>query len=131
MRVLVVDDSVVVRDRLVLMLSELQDVEVVGIADDAPGAIASVARLRPDLVVLDIRIPGGSGFEVLEQVRRGGPSTVVIMLTNYAYPEYRQRCLAAGADFFFDKSTEFDRIPELVEGLVRDNGNTVDHERDC
>ena len=117
MRVLVADDSAVVRDRLVVMLSEVCGVDVVGTAADGLEAIDSFRRLRPDIVVLDIRMPKANGIQVLEEIKEIDRSAVVLMLTNYLYPQYRTRCMAAGADYFLDKSTEFDRIPELLAEL--------------
>ena len=70
---------------------------------------------KPDVVILDIRMPDGSGIDVLQTIKQGEPAPAVIVLTNYPYPAYRQKCLQAGADFFLDKSTEFDQIPELIE----------------
>jgi DNA-binding NarL/FixJ family response regulator len=87
----------------------------VGQAEDVATAISAIGRLRPDVVILDIRMPGGSGIDVLRQIKRDGIGPMVIILTNYPYPGYRQRCLQAGADFFLDKSVEFDQIPALVE----------------
>ena len=74
------------------------------------------------MVILDIRMPGGSGIDVLKRVKQGEVTPMVIILTNYPYPGYRQKCLQAGADFFLDKSTEFDQIPKLFEQLKRDKG---------
>ena len=73
----------------------------------------SISRLQPDAVILDIRMPGGSGIDVLKKIKKNYPSTLVIMFTNYPTAQYRKRCLDLGTDFFFDKSTEFDKIPNL------------------
>src|SRR5687767_12908554 len=91
--VFIVDDSPVVRDRLVAMISELPEVEVVGQADIAFEAINSIRRLRPLVVVLDISMPGGSGMYVLESIKKEQPNPLVIMLTNFASDQYRQKCL--------------------------------------
>lgn len=115
--VFVVDDSPVVRDRLVTLLSDLPDVEVVGQADIAFEAIASIRKLRPSVIVLDISMPGGSGMHVLETIKQDRPEPTVIMLTNFAHDHYRQKCLALGADYFFDKSTEFERVAEVLRQL--------------
>jgi DNA-binding NarL/FixJ family response regulator len=117
-RVLVVDDSVAVRDRLVALLSELAGVDVVGTASDAPEGVAVARRLAPDAVVLDIRMPGGDGVAVLQDIKARAPETVVVMLTNYTDEEHRARCLAAGADHFLDKSVDLDRLAEIFEGLA-------------
>ena len=76
------------------------------------------ARLAPDLVVLDIRMPGGDGGAGLRAVKIRSPGTTVLMLTNYATPVHRERCVAAGADGFLDKSAELDRLVELVARRV-------------
>ena len=116
-RVLIVDDSALIRERLKTMLSEIAGVEIVGQAEDKMEAIASNERLHPDVVILDIRLPRGDGIEVLQHIKRDTPSVIVIMLTNYSYPQYRQKCLKAGADFFFDKSTEFDKVIAVLQRL--------------
>jgi DNA-binding NarL/FixJ family response regulator len=115
--VYIVDDSPVLRERLVAMISELPNIEVVGQADIAFEAIHGIRRLRPAIVVLDISMPGGSGMYVLETVKKDRPVPLVIMLTNFAHEQYRQKCLQLGADYFFDKSTEFDRVTEVLRKL--------------
>ena len=111
----IADDSLVVRERLVTMLDELAGIEIVGQAETVAEAISAIGKLRPDVVILDIHMPDGSGIDVLQTIKQDEPAPVVIVLTNYPYPAYRQKCLQAGADFFLDKSTEFDQIPKLFE----------------
>ncbi len=113
--VLIADDSLVVRERLVAILDELAGIQIVGQAENVTEAIEAIRKLRPDVVILDIRMPGGSGIDVLHHIKREETRPRVIILTNYPFPEYRQRCLNAGANFFLDKSTEFDQIPTLFE----------------
>lgn len=115
--VFVVDDSPIVRDRLVTMISALPNVAVVGQADTAFEAIESIRNLRPALVVLDLSMPGGSGMHVLETIKKERPAPVVVMLTNFAYEPYRQKCLQLGADYFFDKSTEVGRLTDVLRQL--------------
>lgn len=118
MKLFIADDSDMVRERLSMLLSQLDDVEVVGHADTVQNAISGIQRLKPDVVVLDMKMPGGCGVDVLEYVRRDGPGPVVIMLTNYPYPQYKQRCIKAGADFFFDKSREFEMAIQAIKRLA-------------
>ncbi len=115
MRVFVADDSEPVRERILSMLREIPDVEIVGHAEDSLAARALVTALQPDVVILDINMPGGSGIEVLEDIKKLPRAPRVIMLTNHSQLQYRQRCLEAGADEFLDKSTEFEKIPEVLE----------------
>lgn len=99
------------------MLNELAGIKVVGHAEDVAGAIRMIRKLKPDVVILDIMMPGGNGVDVLKNIKQDKPPPMVIILTNYPYPEYRQKCLHAGANFFLDKTTEFDQIPALFEQL--------------
>jgi DNA-binding NarL/FixJ family response regulator len=114
-KVFIADDSLIVREHLVTMLDELAGIEIVGQAENVTEAIGAIQRLCPDVVILDIRMPGGSGIDVLQNIKQNEAAPIVIILTNYPYPGYRQKCLQAGADFFLDKSTEFDQIPKLFE----------------
>ncbi len=117
MRILLVDDSPVVRERLAALLAEVEGVEVVGQAQDAPEAVAAIRALQPDVVTLDIRMPGGNGIDALAEVKKLQPTPVIIMLTNYPYPQYRKKCLDAGADYFLDKSTEFEQVAQILKRL--------------
>jgi len=121
-KVFIVDDSLIVREHLVTMLDELAGIEIVGQAENVAEAINGIRILQPDVVILDIRMPDGNGIDVLRHVKQDEVSPMVIILTNYPYPAYRQKCLEAGADFFLDKSTEFDQIPELFERFKRGAG---------
>ena len=91
MKVFVADDSAALRRRLTEMFSLIEGIEVVGEAQDAPETLASIRALQPDVVVLDIQMPGGNGIDVLREVKRDYPKTIVIMLTNHPEPQYRQR----------------------------------------
>ena len=116
-RILIVDDSRIVRERLFSMISELPNVQVIAEADIAFEAISSIRKLKPDVVVLDISMPGGSGIYVLETIKREMPTPIVIMLTNFANDQYREKCLQLGVDYFFDKTTEFEKVIEVIGGL--------------
>lgn len=116
MKILVADGSVVLRERLVSMLSELAGVESVGQAQDAPGALEAICKLQPDVVILDTQMPGGSGIEVLKHTMQHRPSTILMILTNQPYQQYRRKCLESGAHFFFSKSTEL----QMLVGAVKD-----------
>ena len=114
MRLFIADDSEILRDRLVEPLSEIEGVEIVGQEKDADAAIESVKRLKPDLVILDIRMPGGNGIMVLERLKKMEEPPIVVMFTNYPYLQYRKRCFDSGADFFFYKSTEFEKLIDVI-----------------
>ena len=117
-KVLLVDDSRIVRERLGALISELPGVDLVGEASNVAEGIRKIRRLRPDIVVLDISMPDGNGIQVLEAIkkpRRVGPD--IIMLTNFSHEAYRERCLELGAAYFFDKSAEFEEAVEMIQEL--------------
>lgn len=117
-KVLVADDSTLVRQHLVAMLSEIEQVKLVAEADDIDATLESVRTLHPDLVVLDIQMPGGNGINALKDIKRDYPETRVIMLTNHTNSFYRDTCMRAGADSFLDKSIEFEQVPKILLQLM-------------
>jgi DNA-binding NarL/FixJ family response regulator len=117
-RVFIADDSQTVRERLVALLDDMPNVHIVGHAQDAAQAIADIRQIKPDVVILDIRMPAGSGIGVLRSLQKEAYRPKIIMLTNYPFLQYRKTCLEAGASFFFDKSSEFDKIPQALEQIA-------------
>jgi CheY-like chemotaxis protein len=116
--VLVVDDSAAIRDRLVEMVSDLEGTVQAAEAQNGWEAVAYVRDSAPDVVILDLRMPGLNGFDVLKQIKRLQSCPVVIMLTNYASPRYERKCTELGADYFLDKATQFTAVPELLRSLA-------------
>lgn len=120
--ILIVDDSAPIRQRVAALLSSLPGVTSVTEASGVVSARGCLAGWRPDLIVLDVRMPDGSGIDLLREIRAAGVSSSVIMHTNYQLEPYRHTCFAAGADFFLDKSTESDRLARIVAQLAREAG---------
>jgi DNA-binding NarL/FixJ family response regulator len=119
MKILIVDDSQIVCERLQQMLVDIAGVKSVGQAHNAPDAVAAILEAAPDVVILDIRLPGLSGIDVLQEIRARKLPSRVIMLTNYPYPQYRKKCAALGADYFFDKVANIEKIPAVIMELVK------------
>jgi DNA-binding NarL/FixJ family response regulator len=124
MKLVIADDSEIVVQRLADLLSDVPGVELVGRAADVPDALRCIQQLNPDMVILDLRMPGGSGLDILRAIRPERPELFVLICTNYAYPQYREECLAAGANEFVDKSAEFEKIPAILRGFVRNTTKT-------
>jgi DNA-binding NarL/FixJ family response regulator len=121
MNVFIVDDSKIVVEKLTAMLSGIDGVECVGHARNALDAIRSIMEMKPDVVILDIRLNGGgNGMDVLAQIKKENPPPVVIMLTNYPYPQHQEKCQALGADYFFDKVTDIEKLYETFDKLLKD-----------
>ncbi len=112
--VYLVEDAPLVRERLLEMLDAVPGARVVGCAAGADQAIREILAKRPDVVVLDIRLAQGSGFDVLRAVRAGAPEIDLYMLSGFASDPYRHLALRLGARDFFDKTADFGRVRELI-----------------
>lgn len=112
MKIVLVEDSPVVRERLVAMVLELRGATIVGYAKDADRARESIGTLQPDVMVLDIQLSRGSGIEVLRKVERIPHSPAAIMLTNLVSAECRSACREAVVESFVDKSFGDEQLAE-------------------
>jgi DNA-binding NarL/FixJ family response regulator len=117
LKIFIADDSDLVRERLRELISEVPGTEIVGEGASGAEALAALKRLSPNVLILDIRMPGGNGIDALEAAKEQRPAPLVIMLTAYAHPQYRKTCLEAGAEYFFDKATEFERVADALMEL--------------
>jgi len=126
LKIVLVDDSVTVCEHLLGMLDKLPTAEVVGQAHNAKEAMELIRALQPNLITLDIHMPGvpglRNGIDLLRTVKQEYPEMVVIMLTNLVQMPYRRKCLEAGADYFFDKSREFYHILPIVMEAAKHTG---------
>ena len=120
MKIFIVEDSAIVVDRLKILIAEIEGLEYVGSAANARDAVESILSLTPDIVILDIRLSGENGISVLERIKKEQLTPITIMLTNYPYPQYRKKCRELGADYFFDKVTDFEEFIALLRRLARD-----------
>jgi DNA-binding NarL/FixJ family response regulator len=114
MQVFLVEDSAMVRERLETLLAQVPGTTIVGHAAGASAAIRDILAKRPDLVLLDVQLAEGSGFDVLRALHANAPELPVVMLTNYAADPYRQLAARFGARAFFDKSRDFERVRDVV-----------------
>ncbi len=117
MKIYIVEDSSIIRGHLIDMLSEIKGIEIAGMSSEPSEAILTIREKRPDLIVLDLMLYGGNGIDVLNVVKNEHPNIIIMVLTNYPYPQYKKRCLELGADYFFDKSTEFIDAIDIIMNL--------------
>ncbi|SRR5258708_804127 len=118
MKVLIVDDSAIIRVRLAELLTEIDGVEIVAQAENAIKALGLMQALKPDVAIVDVRMPKRSGMELLEDVKGTHKPPKIIMLTNFPTPENRDKCFSRGADFFFDKSSEIEEVLSVLKDLA-------------
>lgn len=117
MKVFVVEDSEVVLNNLMVMLSGISGVEIIGSAEDEVGAIERIDSMLPDVVTLDLHLKTGSGLNVLAHIKKYHPSTIAIVLSNYINEFYIDRCKRYGADYFLDKSFQFMAVKGVMEKI--------------
>ena len=122
LKVYIADDSVVVREKLKEALEETDSIKVVGESGNTGQAITDIRRLDPQVVIIDIRMPGGGGLPVLQDLKACTPDRVAIILTSFPFPQYRQACLAAGADYFFDKTKDIQQMTEMLLEMASGDG---------
>jgi DNA-binding NarL/FixJ family response regulator len=104
-------------DRILGMLSELDNIKMVIHAANYAESIKMINNIQADIVLLDINLPDKSGIELLKEIKLIYPHLKVIMMTNHATDNYRKLCNHLGADYFFDKSYDFDKIPDAINKL--------------
>ncbi len=113
LRTYIVEDSQVIRENLIATLEELVPIEVVGTAEDESSAVRWLTQpgnANVDLVIVDIFLKSGSGLGVLKVANALPQKHNLVVLSNYATPDIRRKCLELGADKVFDKSNEIDAL---------------------
>jgi DNA-binding NarL/FixJ family response regulator len=114
---IVVEDSALARDRLRELIATFASLHVVGEFDNAAAAITALRRQPVDIVLLDIKLRGSSGLDVLRHIKGTRPATRVIIFTNHSEDEYRDLAMILGADYFFSKTHDTGRLRETLEQL--------------
>jgi DNA-binding NarL/FixJ family response regulator len=128
-KVVTVDDSPIITQRIKSILSEMENIELLGSASNAVAALNLIHRQTPNVVILDINLDEKSsqfnGIDLLISLRNRYPQMKIIMLTNLSAAQYRMRCIAFGANYFFDKSDEFYKLPEVLNEIATATNQSV------
>lgn len=125
LHVFLVEDAAPVRRRIAEAFSAIADVSVVGEAEDALTALSAIATSGAHVAVVDLRLTEGSGIELVARLSHEQPAVVTLVLTNHAAAPFRAACQRAGADFFFDKTSEFDAACHTIEALVKERAHAA------
>jgi DNA-binding NarL/FixJ family response regulator len=107
------------RMRLSEAFSDIPGVEVIGEAESKKEAVELIQKVKPDVVILDIRLRVGHGIDVIHEIKKDENPPVIIMFTGYPYPHFKKRCEDEGADYFFNKDADFDELLGLVTELAK------------
>ena len=121
MNVFICDDSILIRERLAEQLTQVTGITSCEQAETVSDSISKIKKTHPDIAIVDLRLPDGSGMEVLEFIKKKIPSIIVLVLTNYPNSQYKKKCLRLGADYFLDKSSEFERVAEICSELINNH----------
>ena len=126
MKVFIVEDSPAVLERLVDLVGEVPGTETVGEARNYEEAVSGILSTRPDVAILDIKLADdrGSGIDVLHRVKPELPELRAIVLSNYATPQHRKASADAGAEYFLDKTVDFERIAGILGQLQDESANS-------
>ena len=119
LRVYLVEDSPHVRDLLLDFLNVPGEIEIVGNADNEIESVAAMLADPVDAVIVDLKLREGSGMAVIEKLRAAklNPEPKIIVFTNHPFPEIRARAMQLGADYFFDKSADYDSVRTTLQAL--------------
>jgi CheY-like chemotaxis protein len=118
MIIVIADDSSLLRDRIKSLLNGLKEKLVLYEAENGVEALQLIKEKKPDLVILDIRMPEMDGIVVLKKIRELKMKVKVCMLTNFPYPQYKKKCFEAGADYFLSKNEDFEDIKIVIADML-------------
>lgn len=123
MRVLIADDSVLILERLSQMLCLNNHVEIVGTYRNGNETLDALRFLEPDIAIVDIKMPGLTGLEVLKEIRKENSTLKFIILTFHATGYHREMALKSGADYFFSKVDDFEKVSQVIEEMTISNSS--------
>ncbi|HWC53785.1 MAG TPA: response regulator transcription factor [Chitinophagaceae bacterium] len=112
--ILIVDDNMNFVKRIISLMEDLKNIGYINVATDYNEAVKFIDEEKPDLVLLDINLPGKSGIELLRRIKETGSKSEVIMITNHTDDYYKKLCHDLGAKYFLDKSIEFAMVPDII-----------------
>ena len=115
---MIIDDSVVISQGLRQLLKDIEGIEIVGVAEDGIQAIKTFSETDPELIILDLMIPKMNGIEVLKNIRTNNDKVIIIVLSNYNQTYFRKLCAELGADYFLDKSADFEKVYKICFNIL-------------
>ncbi|MFP4226279.1 MAG: response regulator transcription factor [Desulfobacterales bacterium] len=122
MKILIADDSGIIRDRVKAAIHGISAEDQIHEASTIEDTLNWLDAVSPEVVILDLRMPDGSGMAVLKTVKAYPDPPVVIVFTSYPYPQYRRKCMDLGADYFFDKSENIEKLTDVIARIHHEPG---------
>ena len=100
-----------------MMLSKMNHINIIGEADSVGQAIELLKTVKPDITILDLNLNDGSGYEILKEIKKNTNPHTVIVFTNYSSEQFKSKAFENGADYFFEKLKEFDKVIDLLNSF--------------
>lgn len=120
-QIFIVEDHPIFRRGLADLIDQEADLNVCGTAQSVPGALDSISRVAPDLVILDLGLKGGSGMDLIQALHSHQPALPVLVLSSYDEQVYAERCLEAGARGYINKKEAADLVIEAIAEIFMGN----------
>lgn len=123
LRAVTIEDSPLVADRLKATIKELNFIEYIGNATNIDDSLVLIQEYLPQIAFIDIQLkeeaPQRTGIDLVVLLRKQYPDMVIIIFTNISATQYRNKCMALGANHYLDKSNDFDRIPDILKSTYQ------------
>ncbi len=127
LKILLIEDSTILCERLGALINAIPNALIVAQTDNEDEALSRLELYRPDIAIIDLRLKCGSGLSVIQHINVTHPKITMIVLTNFAQPEYRARCMALGAHHFFDKTKGCEACIKLLTELCKNSSVPFAH----
>jgi two-component system, OmpR family, response regulator len=124
LKVLIVEDSSVLAQSMSDFITEIPEIDVIGVADSEAVALAAIGRRRVDVVLLDLHLRQGTGFGILRALAAMEIKPCVVVLTNHNSDQYARDAAALGAHYFLDKANDFEQLPRILREIARNTEKT-------
>lgn len=119
MKIYIVEDSEIISQRIKRLLSAIEGIEIAGVSEDFEEALISIKNLQPEVIILDISVGKSKGLNTIQDIKNVHPQTKIIMFTNFNFNNYKEISFEYGADYYLDKSNEFQNLPDVIEELKK------------
>ena len=124
MRIILADDSSLILERLQQMIGISKKAQIIGIYNNGTDTLQALKTLKPDVAIVDIKMPGLTGLQVLNEIRKENKSIKFIILTFYSSDHYRNMAFRDGADYYFSKVDDFEKVFQAIEEIA-ENRNEI------
>lgn len=118
MRILIADDSVIFRERLIRLMNDIENIRSVRVAETINETVELSKTLHPDVVLLDLHMPDGSGMDIIKTIRDDSPGSVVMVCTGFPYAQYRDLSIQRGAGYFYDKNHDIEKMIRKLKEMA-------------